>query len=303
MIRHGSKSFAGAARLFDARTRDAVVELYAWCRYCDDQVDGQSFGHPAEALSPHSMQARLQTLYDWTRACYRGEAPEHPVFAAFQHVTGRYGVPERYPLELLKGLEMDVLGHRYHTFDELLLYCWRVAGTVGVMMARLLGARNKQALKHAVDLGIAMQLTNIARDVFDDARAGRIYLPLDWLEQEGVPPHELTAEQHRQALVRVVHRLQVEARRYYASGDQGLRYLPFRSACAVAAAREVYADIGARVEARGTRAWERRVVVPRWRKLWLASRSLLRVLRQRVTPRTPYLLPSRVFLQPDESLD
>jgi 15-cis-phytoene synthase len=304
MIRLGSKSFAAAARLFDGPTRDAVTLLYGWCRYCDDQVDGQSFGHSEEPIDAPAAQVRLQTLTDATRAAYHGSACEHLVFRAFQFVVHRYRIQERFPLELLKGLEMDVCGERYRTFEDLLLYCYRVAGTVGLMMSQVIGAYDDQAHKHAVDLGIAMQLTNIARDVVEDDGVGRMYLPLAWLEEAGISSAELTAPRHRAALAGLVRRLLDEAQKYYASGDQGLRYLPFRSACAVAAAREVYAAIGVTVLARGVHAWDVRAVVPRWKKLWLIARGLVRVLTQRFTPRgEALLLPSRVFLQPDKPLE
>jgi phytoene synthase len=185
-----------------------------------------------------------------------------------------------------------------------LLYGYRVAGTVGLMMARVIGATDEAAHKHAVDLGIAMQLTNIARDVLDDARVGRVYLPLSWLAEAGVPAQDIAEPRHRPALAGLVLRLVREAAVYYASGDQGLRYLPFRSACAVAAAREVYAAIGTKVLGRGAAAWDQRTVVSKARKLWLTGRGFVRVLAQRLsTPRAPYLLPSRIFLQPDEPVD
>lgn len=300
MIKLGSKSFSSAARIFDPPTRNAVILLYGWCRYCDDQIDGQSYGHSAEPQEPAAARARLEKLVEQTRAAVRGCVPEHPVFAAFQYVVQRYGIEERFPLELLKGLEMDVLGLRYNTLDDLLLYCYRVAGTVGMMMARVIGASDKHSYRHAVDLGIAMQLTNIARDVVDDARVGRVYLPLEWLDQAGLAPERLTAPEHREALAGLVRRLLEEAKKYYASGDQGLRYLPWRSACAVAAAREVYNAIGTIVEKRGAKAWDRRVVVPRARKLLLTARGFARVLQQWYTaPQPKLLLPSPGFLQPD----
>jgi phytoene synthase len=304
MIRLGSKSFAAAARLFDARTRDAVILLYGWCRHCDDQIDGQSFGHAKEPSPGQRAAERLEALVSATHEAYRGGRCEHPAFAAFQLVVQRYRIPERYPIELLKGLEMDVRCERYRSFEDLLLYCYRVAGTVGLMMAQVIGARDEQAGKHAVDLGIAMQLTNIARDIVDDARAGRIYLPLDWLEPAGIPPDELAEPAHRAGLAGLVRSLLAEARKYYSSGDQGLRYLPFRSACAVAAAREVYSAIGARVLSRGPRAWDERAVVPRWKKPGLLARGLLRALTQRFLPHGEVLrLPSRVFLQPDKPVE
>jgi phytoene synthase len=190
------------------------------------------------------------------------------VFEAFRRVVQHSGIPGRYPLELLAGFEMDVAGHRYHVLPDTLLYCYRVAGVVGVMMAYVMGVREAAALQRAADLGIAFQLTNIARDVLDDARLGRCYLPATWLAEAGIPPGAHAEPAHRERLPAVVARLLVEADRYYASAAQGLQYLPFRSAWAVGTALRVYREIGILVRARGSRAWERRAVVGQRRKIW-----------------------------------
>ena len=162
---------------------------------------------------------------------------------------------------------MDAAEHRYKSFDETLQYCYYVAGVVGLMMAYVMGARDEAALQRATDLGIAFQLTNISRDVREDALIGRVYLPEDWLASAGIPPQELSSEEHSAALMQVVERLLNEADRYYASADQGLRALGFRSAWAVASARGVYKAIGDKVRERGVSALSERVVVRKRRKL------------------------------------
>ncbi len=266
MLAAGSKSFAGASRLFDPRTRSSARLLYAWCRHCDDAIDGELLGRRTGA-GDAARAERLVELERATRAALRGEPSGAPVFQALQRVVRRHAIPERYPLELLEGFAMDVEGRRYATLDDLLLYCYHVAGVVGLMMAHVMGARDPWALQRAADLGLALQLTNVARDVLDDARAGRVYLPLDWLAAEGVAAEDVAAPEARQRVARVVARLLDEAERYYASGHEGLRALGFRSAWAVAAARRVYREIGQLVRARGAQAWERRAVVSRPRKL------------------------------------
>jgi phytoene synthase len=137
------------------------------------------------------------------------------------------------------------------------------------MMAYVMGARGEDTLDRASDLGIAFQMTNIARDVVDDAEAGRVYLPGDWLRGAGVPPGEIAHQEHRPVVSSVVARLLAEADRYYASAEVGLARLPFRSAWAVAAARRVYRDIGRLVRERGPRAWDRRASTGRRRKILL----------------------------------
>jgi phytoene synthase len=274
MIRKGSKSFSLAARLFDPATRDAAFFLYGWCRYCDDQVDGLG-----AAANPAVLHNRLAALRARTAAAFASEPVEEPVFIALQYIARRYAIPSHYATELIEGMAMDVNATRYRSFAELVLYCYRVAGTVGLMMAHVMGVRDEQALRHAAHLGIAMQLTNIARDVIEDAALGRVYLPLSWLDEAGINAAEIAAAKNRPALARIVARLLAEADRYYRSGDQGLWHLSFRSACAVAAARAVYAEIGARVRRSGARAWDERRYVGTGRKSWVIARALSGLLR------------------------
>ena len=225
-IREGSRSFAGASRLFDPSTREAAWLLYSWCRHCDDEVDGEVLGHRTGSAGADRAQ-RLERLYERTRAALRGEPMSDPVFEAFQRVATRHSIPERYALELLDGFAMDVEARTYECLDDVLLYCYHVAGTVGLMMARIMGVSEGAALRRAADLGIALQLTNIARDVVEDARNGRVYLPLEWLTRVGVPHDEVGDERHREGVSRVVACLLLEADRYYSSGDRGLATLPF----------------------------------------------------------------------------
>jgi phytoene synthase len=275
IIQEGSKSFAQAACLFDPKTRDAAFLLYAWCRHCDDQIDGEHLGYKSAGEDCGDRGDRLAHLYEKTRAALRGEASQDPVFAALQRVVTSYEIPERYPLELLEGFAMDVEGRRHAGLDELFLYCYHVAGTVGLMMAHIMGVRDEWTLRRAADLGIALQMTNIARDVIDDARSGRVYLPLGWLERAGVPADEIADPRYRVQLARVVEQLMAEADRYYDSGARGLCRLPFRSAWAVAVARGVYREIGETVLRLGDRAWDERAIVPKHRKLAQVGRGLV----------------------------
>ena len=275
MMGEGSKSFAQAAALFDRETRAGAYLLYAWCRHCDDVIDGQELGHGREELTPEEQRRRLDGLYAQTRSALAGEPQPDPVFAAFQAVALRYAIPPEPALALIDGFAMDVEGRRYRTLDELLLYCWRVAGVVGVMMARVMGVRDPATLKRAGDLGLAFQLTNIARDVIDDAENGRVYLPLDWLAEAGVP-EDAVGDPSRRAAVFDVARRQLEAAEpYYASARIGVSRLPFRSAWAIASARGVYRQIGRTLIAGGPAAWDRRVVVGKPAKLARVAEAAL----------------------------
>jgi phytoene synthase len=271
-IRKGSKSFAAAAALFDAETREDAEMLYAWCRHCDDVIDGQDLGHGMASPDPAAAQARLEGLYAKTRAALAGEPTDDADFAAFQRVALRRHIPERYALELLDGFAMDVAARRYETLEDTLDYCWHVAGVVGVMMALVMGVTpdDLATLRRAQDLGLAFQLTNIARDVVEDAANGRIYLPAAWLREAGVPEAEIAAPKHRQALFGVTERLLAAAEPYYDSALAGLPSLSFRSAWAIAAARGVYRQIGVVVRQRGARAWDERASSSSAMKAWLA---------------------------------
>ena len=274
IITKGSKSFSLAAKLFDPQIRDAAVFLYGWCRYCDDQVDDAgASGDRAE------LESRLTALKEKTASAFSIEPQREPVFIALQHIVHRYGIPAHYALELIEGMAMDVRGTRYTSLRDLLLYCYRVAGTVGLMMSHVMGLRDQSALRNAADLGIAMQLTNIARDITEDAAMGRIYLPLAWLDEAKIPHDQVAAPENRDKLAILAVRLLNEASRYYRSGDAGLWHLSFRSACAVAAARQVYSEIGALLVKRGARAWDQRTYVTGARKIWVVLRGVLMLAR------------------------
>lgn len=265
-IRTGSKSFAAAARLFPAAIREDAVMLYAWCRYCDDVIDGQIMGHaPSDAVA--GSDAALAALRAQTLGAIAGEMQERAEFEALARVVHRHAIPARYPLELLDGFAMDVGGRRYRTLDETLTYCYHVAGTVGVMMAAIMGARGEETLDRAADLGIAFQLTNIARDVGDDARLGRVYLPDDMLARAGLDRNDIGQDAAWPAVARVVGDLLFVAEPYYESARIGLRHLPVRSAWAIATALGIYRDIGRCVRRRGADAWRSRVSTSRAAKL------------------------------------
>jgi phytoene synthase len=294
----GSKSFAAAARLFDVRTRRGVLMLYAWCRHCDDVVDGQELGHNSVAQTPAEAQRQLELLREQTRRAYAGEKPDDPAFAAFQDVALHHAIAPRYAYDHLAGFAMDVAGTHYETVDDVLRYCYHVAGVVGLMMASIMGARDEATLDRACDLGLAFQLTNIARDIVEDARMGRCYLPAAWLREAGIPPHEIALERHRAALAGVAARLVDHAEPYYASATDGIAALPLRSAWAIATARNVYRQIGIEVKRRGARAWDERVGTSKAAKLWLLAKGGAGALSSRW--RRPGPRPATLWRRPSD---
>ncbi|MFC3606703.1 phytoene/squalene synthase family protein [Stutzerimonas tarimensis] len=282
----GSKSFAAAARLFAPETRRSAVMLYAWCRHCDDVIDGQAQGFLRAGGT--ADETTLAGLEQATRDIYAGHEPEAPAFAALREVVQRHEIPLRYPLDHLAGFRMDVEGRRYETFSDTLEYCYHVAGVVGVMMAMVMGVREQATLDRACDLGVAFQLTNIARDLVEDAANERVYLPDEWLQQVGLARDELASPRHRRALAGLAARLVDEAEPYYDSALGGLPALPLRSAWSIATARAVYREIGMKVRMRGSAAWDQRLSTSgtdKLRLIALAGGQALASRRARVSPR------------------
>lgn len=281
-MRKGSLSFFLASRLAGARLRLGLMVLYSWCRYCDDAVDA---GDQTELVERRSLAVDELRRETWaamhSRSVNTLTAGSTFAMAAFQWLAQCYRIPDHYPQELLAGMDMDVAGQVYESFDDLRLYCYRVAGVVGLMFSHLAGVSDEAALRHAADLGTAMQLTNIARDVLTDVQLGRVYLPHEWLRAEGVSPSDVGSPAHRAAVVRVVERLLAAADKYYESGEAGLHYLPLRAALAAGAARFIYAEIGQLVRQRGVAAWDSRAVVSLGRKLVLVAKAVRVVCSQR----------------------
>jgi 15-cis-phytoene synthase len=272
-MEQGSKSFATASRLFPREIRDDAWMLYSWCRHCDDEIDGQVLGHGAVGIDPVLAGQKLAELRTHTASALAGDPQDEPVWAALQRVALRHEIPPRETLELLSGFEMDVLGRRYDTLEDTLDYCYHVAGVVGVMMARIMGVSDAPTLRRAQDLGLAFQLTNIARDVVEDAAGGRVYLPGAWLDEAGVPRDQVASPIHREAVARIAQRLVTAAEPFYASARWGLRDLNPRSAWAIATARGVYRAIGRHVAEAGSQAWDGRTSVDRTGKLVLLGRG------------------------------
>jgi phytoene synthase len=295
IITKGSKSFAAAARLFDPETRAGAYLLYAWCRHCDDVIDGQDHGFAGTPRRQSDMQAALADLRSQTRAALAGEPMADPVFAAFQQVAQRHEIPAQHAFALLDGFAMDADSAEYRTIDDTLRYCYHVAGVVGVMMSYVMGVRDPATLDRASDLGLAFQLTNIARDIVDDATVGRVYLPRQWLAEAQIPVEAILAPEHRGALHGLAVRLLDVAEGYYASSMVGLADLPLRCRWAVATARIVYRAIGREVAVRGTKAWDARVSTSRARKLTAVAQGGLTALAAPITRRFG-AVPSRAGL-------
>ncbi len=257
-IRTGSRSFFTASRLLPGAVRRPALALYAFCRLSDDAVD-LTREKPAAILS---LRDRLDLVY-------RGTPRNAPADRAFAALVEEFEMPRALPEALLEGLAWDAQGRRYRTIDDLHAYSARVAAAVGAMMCVLMRVRDADALARACDLGLAMQLTNIARDVGEDAREGRLFLPLDWLEGAGIDAEAFLADpQPTPAIRRVVRRLLAEADRLYFRSEAGIAALPLSVRPGIAAARHIYAAIGTEIARAGHDSITRRAYTGPGAKLW-----------------------------------
>ncbi|MCU0909924.1 MAG: phytoene/squalene synthase family protein [Rhodobacteraceae bacterium] len=278
-IRTGSLSFHAASKLLPARVRDPALALYAFCRLADDAVD----------LREDKVGAVLR-LRDRLDLVYAGRPVDAAPDRAFTAVVEAFELPRALPDALLEGFAWDAVGRRYHTLSELLAYAARVASAVGAMMCVLMRVRDRDALARACDLGAAMQLTNIARDVGEDAAAGRLYLPLDWLAERGVDPEVFLARPEANAPIRTVTRqLLSEAQRLYFRAEAGVAALPPSCRPGIYAARHIYAAIGDEVARAGHDSVTRRARTSGGRKAGLLGVALLRAGAAAVFPRSPVI--------------
>ncbi|MFT3967015.1 MAG: phytoene/squalene synthase family protein [Sphingobium sp.] len=287
-IARGSRSFAAASRLFAPVMRDNVWLLYAWCRACDDIIDGQDHGGALTGVA--DLDARLTRVEALTDAALAGEETGEAAFDCLGLVARECRLPRRYIDDLTEGFALDAEGWRPETADDLFAYCYHVAGAVGCLMAIIMGVApdDDAVLDRACDLGLAFQLANVARDVIEDARGGRCYLPRQWLGEMGLEEDGLLALSARPGLARLTGRLAALAGRYEASARLGTPALPFRASWAVLAAAGIYGGIGRKVAAAGQGALERRVVTGRLEKLgWLVRAGWQGARRGRLYPMAP----------------
>ena len=289
-IRHGSRSFHAASKLLPRDVRDKALALYAFCRLADDAVDLQE----AKAAAVDTLQERLALAY----AGRPRNAPEDRAFAAMVAETD---MPRALPEALLEGFAWDALERRYASFSDLCAYSARVASAVGAMMCVLMGVRDRGALARACDLGVAMQLTNICRDVGEDAREGRLYLPTDWLCDAGLEPDAFLADPRPAPEIRaIVRKLLREADILYARSEAGVARLPRAARPGIFAARYIYAGIGGCVARAGHDSVTARARTGGAEKTGWTAFAMLRASATLVMPVSPLLyarpLPETAFL-------
>lgn len=279
VIRTGSLSFHAASKLLPMSVRDPALALYAFCRLADDEVDEGA----NKARAVIDLQERLDLAY----AGRPRNAPEDRAFAA---VIEEFDIPKDLPQALLEGLAWDAAERQYDSLADLRGYCARVASAVGAMMCVLMRVRDADALARACDLGVAMQLTNIARDVGEDARMGRVYLPLDWLRDEGIEKGDFISNPQATPQIKtMVRRLLGDARGLYARSEAGIALLPAQARTGIFAARYIYAAIGTAVARNGYDSVNHRGRTTKTQKIALIGKSALRAGSLSVLPKSPLL--------------
>ncbi|MBK1706494.1 phytoene/squalene synthase family protein [Halochromatium glycolicum] len=265
LLSNGSKSFFAASFFLPKMIRDPAAALYAFCRVADDAIDEEEL----------DQQAALERLRERLDRVYQGRPLPMAPDRAFAATVERFALPRALPEALLEGFEWDADGRRYDSIEGVLDYSARVAAAVGAMMTVIMGVRSPAVLARACDLGTAMQLTNICRDVGEDARNGRIYLPVDWLREEGLDIEAWLADPvYNEAVGAVTKRVLDLAEGIYQRAESGIAKLPVSCRPGIYAARLLYAEIGREVVRNGYDSVTQRAVVPSARKVTLLSRAV-----------------------------
>jgi phytoene synthase len=279
---HFSKSFYISAKMLPRERRWATYALYGFCRYVDNLVDNPRHRSTQELL------AEAEFIMQELQIAYRSGESEHPILKPFIVVAKNYNIPIEYPQDLIRGVIMDIQNIRYKSFEDLYLFAYRVAGVVGLMMTYVLGYKDEAAFGYAEKLGIAMQLTNILRDIREDKNIGRIYLPLDELREFGVTESDIMHEHMTPALHKLM-RFQVErAQKYYHEANPGIKLLIPESRFAIYSASKIYNGILHKIEHRDFNPFLGRVFVPQMKKISIllkeVVRSKLEVIQETLIP-------------------
>lgn len=266
----GSKSFYFATKFFPAPLARHAYGVYWFCRTTDDLVD-----------EAESIEAGTKALDQWEaelRFGLRGGSVSNPILRLFLHVAAECSIPAEYPLELVAGCRMDLEKQRYQTYEDLRLFCYRVASCVGLMMCHVIGFTDRElegrAKQHAIELGLAMQLTNILRDVGDDLELGRIYFPREDMERFGYAEEDLFARRRTKAFRELMAFEAARARAYYSSAMPGIAMLKPEGRFAVEIAAKVYAGILREIERADYDVYSRRAVVSTPEKYWITAKSI-----------------------------
>nr|WP_234028233.1 phytoene/squalene synthase family protein [Qipengyuania aquimaris] len=283
-IAEGSQSFAAASKLFDRTTRERSWLLYAWCRRCDDIADNQDKGGPlGDQGDLKSAEDRVQAIRVLTKRALDEQPTADFAFDAFGLVADECGLDWDMANDMIGGFALDATRWQPRTEADMMRYCYHVAGSVGIMMAVIMGVPKDdgETLDRACDLGLAFQIANIARDITEDAEAGRCYLPATWLAELDWQAGEHALPENRFKLASLMPRLIALMEKHEEASKLGAKKLRFRQRWAVLAAANIYGAIGRKVLNRGQLAWDKRVRVGGLEKSWHVTTAFFEALWNR----------------------
>ncbi|MFW9831507.1 MAG: phytoene/squalene synthase family protein [Candidatus Thorarchaeota archaeon] len=268
-----AKSFHFASRYLEPEQRRSLAALYGFCRLADDFVDEVT-------LEPDQIETEIDELVEIVSRINSGETFDHPVFQAFGHTQMKYRIPVKYLYELLEGVRMDAHRKEIETQEELDQYCFRVASTVGLSMCYIWRSIHPETLQRAADLGIAMQQTNILRDLAEDYDKGRIYIPLETRQKFRIRREDFEARKITPNFKQLLKHEIAIARANYASAEVGLRDLPPAAAFTIKVAARIYSNILNAIEKMDYQVFRKRAYVPKWKKFWIALRCRQEYVRE-----------------------
>jgi len=266
IARTQAKNFYYSFLLLSRPQRQAMCAIYAFMRYCDDLSDSDDVADRPAAIA------------GWRRdldAALSGNPSEHPLWPAFIDSVKRYGIPHQYFHDMIRGVSSDLEPRRIQTFQELYDYCYHVASVVGLTIIHIFGFENPEALRLAERCGVAFQLTNILRDVREDAEHGRVYLPTEDLEQFGVKPEELAGSALSPALRNLLAFEADRAREYYRESQPLIEMVSSSSRASLKALIGIYSRLLQRISNSGYEVLAVRVRVPAWEKIWILARCAI----------------------------
>jgi 15-cis-phytoene synthase len=277
VTRKHAKTFYMATRFLPYHKQRSIFAIYALCRYLDDVVDEAEDLVQKKKITRRQMFSRLKSFRIKLIGTYRGMEYENPILIAFSDVLNRFNISLEHPLTLLEGVQADLVKNRYETFGELYEYSYKVASVVGLMTSEVFGYDDPKALNHAVDLGIAMQLTNILRDVGEDLNNNRIYIPKEDLERFGITEEELFRKKVCGKFTDLMTFQIGRTREYYQSADTGITMLSKDSRLPVVLARENYSRILNKIEENQFRVFDRRAYLSSAEKLSILPKVIMQL--------------------------
>jgi 15-cis-phytoene synthase len=264
VARARAKNFYYSFMLLSAQQRKAMCAIYAFMRYCDDLSD-----------DPGATRAAIDRWRSQLENALQGRFGDHPVWPAFHHTVRRFGIPREYFSQMIEGVASDLEPRRFEDFDQLYGYCYQVASVVGLTIIHIFGFDTPSALPLAEKCGVAFQLTNILRDIREDAGRGRIYLPAEDLRRFGVTEEDLAAGNRSQAFLKLMRFEAERARAYYNESQPLLDLIHPRSRRSLWALIAIYSRLLERIEGSDYDVFSRRVGLSVFEKSWIVARALV----------------------------